>query len=188
MPQHNRATTQRAMGTNGGAARHPNTARHGGVTANMHVMADLDQVVELDPIFNHGVLERAPVDAGIGANLDIIANAHRTQLFNLFPSPRARRKTETVSPDDDARMHDAAFAQRAVLAHRHPRLKFGPGPNACATFDHAKGTDAGQWMNEGVAVNHCAWVNGCTDRIGKTFFPKLRDAGKVQIGLFGHDT
>ena len=45
------------------------------MSANVRVVANLDEVVELDAVFNDGVVQRATVNAGVGADFDIIANA-----------------------------------------------------------------------------------------------------------------
>ena len=56
MSQNNGPATQRAMGANARTARHTHTTRHGCVFANVHVMADLNEVVQFDTVFNDGVL------------------------------------------------------------------------------------------------------------------------------------
>ena len=96
MAQHNGATAHGAMRTNARAARYAHTTRHGGVLANVHVVANLNEVVEFDAIFNDGVLQGTPVNAGVGANFNIVANFDSTQLFNLFPSPLVQRKAKTI--------------------------------------------------------------------------------------------
>ena len=53
-----------------------------------HVVADLDQVVELDAVADDGVAERAAVDAGVGADLDVVADARRGRAARSSPSGR----------------------------------------------------------------------------------------------------
>src|SRR5665647_788581 len=120
MPEHNGATAQSAMGSDGGAAGHTDTARHGRVFANVNVVTNLDQVVEFDAVFDDRVLQSTSVDAGVGANFNIIANPDSAQLFNFFPSACIRSKAKTISTDDDAGMHDATLAQDAVFSHGDP--------------------------------------------------------------------
>ena len=97
MTQHDGAATHCAMRANGGAAGHTDTTSHRGVLADPHVVPDLHQVVELDAIFENCVLQRAPVNAGVGADLDVIADLNRTQLFNLDPLTIMRGKAKTIS-------------------------------------------------------------------------------------------
>ena len=58
----------------------PDTAGHGRVGADVHVVANLDQVVQLDAVFNHGVVQRTAIDAGVGSDLDIVADAHGARV------------------------------------------------------------------------------------------------------------
>jgi hypothetical protein len=50
VPKHNGTAAQRAVRTDAGAAGHTDTAGQGAVCTNLHVVADLHQVVQLDPI------------------------------------------------------------------------------------------------------------------------------------------
>ena len=76
MAQHNRTAAQRAMGANAGTASHTNATRHGGMATNMHVVANLNEIVEFDAVFNHCVLQGTTVNTGIGTNFHIVANTH----------------------------------------------------------------------------------------------------------------
>ena len=102
MTQHDGAATHCAMRANSGAASHTDTTGHCGVLANPHVVPDLHQVVELDTVLDNSVLQCAPVDAGVGADFDVIANLDRTQLFNLDPLTIMRGEAKTISADNHA--------------------------------------------------------------------------------------
>ena len=83
--------------------------------------ADLDQVVELDAVLDHGVVERAAVDAGVGADLDVVADAHRAELLDLLPAAlraarsRSRRRR---SPRRGARCSARRCVQRSPSVTR----------------------------------------------------------------------
>src|SRR5690349_642430 len=64
-----RATDHAAL-ADGGASRDTHAARDRSEVADAHVVANLDEVVELDPIADHGVFDRALIDRGIGSDLD----------------------------------------------------------------------------------------------------------------------
>ena len=55
-------------------------AGHGGVRADAHVVADLDLVVEAYVLLEHGVVERAAVDGGVGADLAVVADHARRRV------------------------------------------------------------------------------------------------------------
>ena len=97
--QHDGTAANGAMRANSGAARNTRATGHGGVFADPHVVRDLYQVVELDAVFQNGVLQRATVNAGVGANLDVIADLDRAQLLNFDPLAVMRRKAKPVSTD-----------------------------------------------------------------------------------------
>src|SRR5262245_36240670 len=93
------------------AAPAADAAGDGAVRADAHVVADLNLVVELDALLDHGVVERAAVDRGIGADLDVVADAHRADLRNLHPAAFLAGDAEAVGADDDPGVHHHAFAQ-----------------------------------------------------------------------------
>ena len=64
--------------------------------ADTHVVPDLDLVVELDAIFNDGVLDRTAVNRGVCADLNVIAQAHPTDLWHLDPAPFIAGKPESI--------------------------------------------------------------------------------------------
>ncbi len=68
-----------------GTASHTHTTGHGRVGTDVHVVANLDQVVQLDAIFDHRVVQRTAIDAGVGTDLDIVADAHSAELLDLDP-------------------------------------------------------------------------------------------------------
>src|SRR5207342_2719954 len=70
---------------------------------------DLHLVVEADILFEHGVLDRAAIDAGVGADFAIVADAHAAELRHLDPAAGIHRQSETVGADHRARM-DAHIA------------------------------------------------------------------------------
>ena len=84
--------------------------------------------------------QRAAVDAGVGADLDVVADAHRAQLLDLFPArPACGREAEAVGADHHAGMQDAALADRRSPRPRVTRgLEHGAGADARAALDHAQ--------------------------------------------------
>ena len=144
------------MGTDARTARNPHTPRHGGVPANVDVVANLNQVVELDAIFNDGVLQSTSVDAGIGTNFNIIANGNSAQLFNFFPSTLVQRKPKTISADDHTCMNNATLTNFAVFAQRHPGFKLRVRTHPSTPLHHTQRT------NDGRLVNGSGWVDDST--------------------------
>ena len=66
MTQNARTCANRAIGTDGCAASHACTSCHGGVFAHPHVVPDLNQVVQNDPVFYDRVFHGTRrVDIGV---------------------------------------------------------------------------------------------------------------------------
>ena len=119
MAQHHSTSTHRAVGTDVGTARYPRTTSQRRMGTDVDVVANLNQVVQLDTVFNHSVVQRPPVNAGIGSDFDIITNAHCTQLLNFDPRTLVRRKAKTIGTDHCATVDDATLTHSAALSHRH---------------------------------------------------------------------
>src|SRR5574337_13616 len=113
------------MAADARAAGDRDAAGDRGVRADPDVVSDLVQVVDLHAVADHGVVERAAIDAGVGADLDVVADAHRAELFDLLPAravAAARaREAEAVGAYHHPAVDDAARADAATLAQRHPR-------------------------------------------------------------------
>ncbi len=121
MPQHNRPTTQRAARAYHCAAGHPNATGHGGVVAHLHVVPNLHQVVEFDAVTQHRVVQRAAIDAGIGAELHVVTHPHHTQLRYFFPPWSIGRKAKPIGPQHRTSVHHGARAHHTALAQRDVR-------------------------------------------------------------------
>ena len=106
-----------AVRANHGASCHACTTGHSGMFADTGVVTDLHQVIKLHAIFQHGVLQRAPVNARVCTNLAIIANFYSAQLLNLDPLPTVRRKPKSISSNHHASMKNTSLSDLTVFAH-----------------------------------------------------------------------
>src|SRR2546430_746869 len=61
------------------AAGHADAGGERTVGADVHVVPDLDEVVELHTLLDHGIVDGAAVDGGVGADLDVRSDAHRSE-------------------------------------------------------------------------------------------------------------
>ena len=50
----------------------PHLRHDDAMAPDRHVVADLDQIVDLGALADHGVADRAAVDGGAGADLDVV--------------------------------------------------------------------------------------------------------------------
>src|ERR1700753_426136 len=79
-------------------------------------MPNLDQIVDLGAVGDHGSANAGAVDAGIGLNFDVAADAHRTRLRNLLPGAvLALGKAKAVAADHDTVLEDDPIPEDAAL-------------------------------------------------------------------------
>ena len=71
----------------------------------MHVVADLHQVVELDPVFEHGVLQRTPVHAGAVSYTHL--RAHETVLDLVCRLLLEKKKKQVETGDLTSALTDS---------------------------------------------------------------------------------
>ena len=185
--QNNGTATHGAVSTNARAACHTHTASHGSVFTNVHVVADLNEVVELDTVFNDRVLQCTPVNAGVGTDLDIITNAHSTQLLDLDPLPLMGGEAKTIGTDHNTRMHDATRTDGAVFTYRHAGFEHRCGPDHGTAFDHTLRPDAGIVCHHRLRIDHRTRVNSRAAGIRMVPFPELRQSREIKVGVVRQD-
>src|SRR6185312_6970858 len=103
------------------------------VLADNHVVADLDEVIDLGPGADDGVAHTAAVNVGAGADLHVVADDDPADLRDFDMPLLGRDVAETVLADMAAGMDDDAVAQNRVR-HRtvRPDGAVAPDPDTCA--------------------------------------------------------
>ena len=98
--------------------------RGDGVLADLHVVSDLDQVVELHAAADDGRVGLRAVDAGVGADLHVVLDDDVAQLGDLVEaSGGVGHESEAVGADDGPGVEDAAAADDAPLVDLHARIE-----------------------------------------------------------------
>src|SRR5271165_1160537 len=113
MTQNHRSPAECTVFADLGATGDTDAAGHHGMRADLHVMRDLNLIVELDAVFDHGIAQCSAVDSGIGADVDIVADHYAASLRNLDVDPVFLRKAEAVRTDYRPGMHNPALADSA---------------------------------------------------------------------------
>src|SRR3546814_8407151 len=91
------------------------------------VVCDLNEVVEPYACLDDRVIDRAPIDTGVGANLDAITDDQRTELRDFLPALGTTRIAETTRAEHGARLHLAIGTDHDAWANRHARDEAGAG-------------------------------------------------------------
>ena len=118
-------------------------------------MADLNQVVELNPFMDNRRAHRCPINTGIRPDLHIVLDPHVSDLRNLvINAVFVGSESETIGPDNRSRMNRHpvtdfaglinlhARKQRHVVTQTHPiaqihlRIDLAPVSDFHALFDH----------------------------------------------------
>src|SRR5262249_61987961 len=82
------------------------------VPADHDVVPDLHEIINFCPSADDRVPERTAVDAGIGADLDVVLDDHGADLRHLEVAGGGERKPEAVLPDPDAGVQDDPIADQ----------------------------------------------------------------------------
>ena len=96
-------------------------------------MADLHQVIDLRSAPDHGFAERRAIDAGAGAQLDVVLDARDARLRDLAMNRppavalKVEREAEPVRPDHRVRLQHDPVAEHAPLAHHRARPQHAIG-------------------------------------------------------------
>src|SRR5450631_1554587 len=138
---------QRAMATDGGTAGDAHACGNCRVGADFYVMRDLDLIVELDPIANLRILQRAAVDRRVGADFHIIADYNTADLRNFRPHPVLKRVAETVGADYSSSVQYTARPYSALVVHRHVCMQQSIFTYVRTIPDKATGADMGSFTD-----------------------------------------
>src|SRR4029077_17516424 len=84
------------------------------VPPDLDVVRDLDEVVDLGPLPDHGVADRAAVDGRIGAYLHIVLDDDAPALGDLIMAPHAWKVSEAILPDPHTGMDDHAITDQRM--------------------------------------------------------------------------
>src|SRR5438105_4190056 len=115
MPRNHRRTTDFTVLADAHAARDAHTARYRSMRADAAVVPNLDLIVELHALLDHGVVQRAAIDGGVGTDFHIVAYHHAADLRDLEPLTRLLRHAETIGTDHRAAMNDHPIADHAIV-------------------------------------------------------------------------
>src|SRR3546814_18572973 len=109
-----------------GTAGDPGAGGDRGVLTDTAVVCDLNEVVEPYAVLDDRVIDRAPIDTGVGANLDALTADQRTKLRDFLPDLGTTRLAEPQHAETGARL---------PLAHGTHHAPGAPRPTPPTTGD-----------------------------------------------------
>jgi hypothetical protein len=131
------------------AARDTHATRDTGVRPDVNVMTHLDLIVELGPVFDHGVCHRSPVDGRVGADIDIVADEHSADVRHLQPAPLFQCTTESVSTDHCASVYYGTCPDLTVRIYRDITVQPGVVTDPNVRADTASRADSHPFPDSG---------------------------------------
>jgi hypothetical protein len=186
-------------GTAGNAdLRHENR-----IFADHNIMAHHYQIIDAGSGLDPGRAEGGPVDAGIGADFDVVVDLHRADLrFLVMDAHPVGGKAEAVAADHRPMVEDDPPADGAAVGHGHVGMDDGIVADHGVAADHRAGMDGhpftennpvaeadqrtdGHRLRQGTALpHHCRGMNAS----GLKGFgqEKGMDAGGGHRRLFGN--
>ena len=151
-----------------------------------HVVADLDQVVELDAVLDHGVVAARRGRCRCWRRSRRRCRCAPRPAARSFPRRRrcrARsRSRRRRSPRPDAVRQRSPITQSSPTCTRC--LEHGAGADARASLDHAQRADAGTSGSTTASGSMTAlgWIAGPAAG-ARCFFHSWVSAGEVQVGI-----
>ena len=140
------------------------------VPADLVVVSDHDQIVDLRAAADGGGLDRAAVDAAVGSQFHVIAQDHRAERGDALHRRLARRRrrgwfgdgeTEPVGPDAGVRMDDDPMADLHPIADPRPRIDQRVRADARAGADGDLPKYPGPGADPGTGTDLHEWSDGC---------------------------
>ena len=117
-------------------------------------MADVDEVVEFYSFGDHRVVERAAIDRGVGADLDVVANFDDAGLREFPVAAFALRVAEAVGADDGAGVDFDAVADANFFVERDARVDTAVGADLAIGGDGGVRADLRELADAGVFADH----------------------------------
>jgi hypothetical protein len=147
-----------------------------GVGADPNIVPNVYLVIQLDPIFDHRILDGTAIDGRIGPNFDIVTDINAPELRDLQPTLLISREPKTVCADHSARMNQSAstdsdpaadsdigyqvgeITDPSIPANHASRAYDSVCTNRHTLLDNCQGADCGARVHIRVRSNPGRWV------------------------------
>src|ERR1700733_8943212 len=125
VPYDSRLATDHDAASDLGTTADSGLGGNDGILAHIHIVGDLDQVVQFGSGPDDGRSDRRPVDRCVGPDLYIVFNLHVADLRPLLDaSVRRRCKPEPVAADNGTRMNGHLLADETVVINLYPGMQY----------------------------------------------------------------
>lgn len=153
------STTDRAMSADLRATGNTDTAGNRGMCADAYVMRDLNLIVELDPVPDHGIVECPAIYGCIGTYLNIITDAHLAQLRYLNPCILIAGQTKAIAADNCTRVNQYAASNLRGMTKRNVRHETTIRTNTDIFTNEATCSDTHVSRDFGPRLDNTVWAD-----------------------------
>src|SRR5258708_2255094 len=124
------------------------------MVANLHVVPDVDKIVEFDALGNAGIVQRAAIDGGVCADFDIVRDLHDADLRKFPVAAIAVDVTEAVRANHRSRVNLDTIADSSACVHGHAGIQAAIFTNPASRADDAMRTDLRPFPDMRIFANH----------------------------------
>src|SRR5574343_749229 len=171
-------TTQNAMLTQSGAASHPSTTGNYRIWANIAVMTNHHQIVDLAAITDDRIVHCAPVYGRVGTNLDIVTHHHHTDLRNFYPFLAIGCKAKTIGAKNDPRMQNGTLTNTAAVVDGDVRVQQATIANLHAIANHSTGLNCDVFTDNNVLADANSRPDRCRSRHRRIAYCRRMHTGR----------
>ena len=103
---------------------HAHLCRQSGVLAYLHIVGQMDKIIQFHAPVDMRRAHRGAVDGGIGPDFHVVVDDHIAHLRDLLVmAVGLRSEAKAVGAEHCTRMEDAVFAHHRVAIELHARIK-----------------------------------------------------------------
>ena len=128
------------------------------IASHVHVVAEVDQIVDLHAALDAGFFQSAAIDGRVGADLDVIFN-HEPPLLReleIFAAVGVAHIAKAVGSKYHAGVNDDVLAQFGARINNDARINAAMGADFDASSNHRTGANPGSGANLRMRLNHHA--------------------------------
>ena len=145
--------------------------------ANLYVVGNLDLVIELHAVTDHGIGQGPAINSGVHTDFHVVTDQYAADLGNLVPDTLGVGKAKAFAADHSTRLNDHTLTNTHIVVERHTRGQPAIGSdfatradkavgthrdtsaNTRTTLDHGERTNTGRRVNLGIIGDHGRRMN-----------------------------
>ena len=145
-------TTANDIVAKGAAAGNSGLGNDDAAATKLVVMSNLNQIINSATVADDRIIQSTAIHARIGADFNVIADNHPSQLWDPLMAPLNHHKAKTVQTDAGAAVYITVITHKAVGNLR-------TAADAAIVADHAAGGNDGIGLNNAIVSDFGIVIN-----------------------------